>query len=76
MRAFNSNREAEDMARAFMEKGIAVVAFNGVNSNGDLCVHYLLPESDGHEQSTAILSPCATEGLGGWNGVVAIIERI
>jgi hypothetical protein len=76
MRAFNSNREAEDLARAFMEKGVAIVAFNGVNLKGDLCVHYLLPESDGQEQTTALLSPCAAEGLGGWNEVIAIIERI
>ena len=37
MRAFNSNREAEELARAFMEQGIAIVAFNGVNVGGD-CV--------------------------------------
>jgi hypothetical protein len=59
-----------------MEQGIAIVAFNGVNLGGDLCVHNLLPESDGHEQTTAILSPGAAEGLAGWNEVIAIIERI
>ena len=30
MRAFNSNREAEELAPAFMEQEIAIVAFNGV----------------------------------------------
>jgi hypothetical protein len=74
MRAFNSNREAEDLARAFMEQGVAIVAFNGVNLNGDLCVHYLLPESSG--ETATVLSPCAAEGLGSWNEVIATIERI
>jgi hypothetical protein len=72
LRAFNSNREAENLARAFMEQGIAIVAFNGVNSDGDLCVHYLLPQSAESEQTTAILNPYAAERLGGWNEVIAI----
>ena len=71
MRVFNSSREAEDLARAFTESGVALVAHTAISDSGDLVVRLLLPPYD----SAAILSPGAAESAGTWLEISAVVEN-